>query len=174
MSDPRSHVKKTRQQEILEAFQDSNEPVLVTGEVSDKIESVTQETVLEDLKGMRGDRINGKKTKQGWIWWVPTEDPDTEREKVATEDQLRRAVADLVVSRTDFRILTISLAMLASLSVAGVAIFFMLQLNIWLLPVSQESAVLVNYATMVTAGLIIVFSGSVVLGREWIRQERRG
>ena len=170
MSDPREQVKKIRQQEILEAFQNSNEPVLTTGEVSKGIDSVTQETVLDDLKTMRGDRLSGKKTNQGWIWWVPTEDSDNDRENVATEDQLRRAVADLVASRTDFRILTASLAILAGLSIGGVAIYLMLELNMWLLPVSQESAILVNYATMVTAGLAIVSSGLVVLGRKWTKK----
>lgn len=170
MSDPRKYIKKTRQQEILEAFQDSNEPVLTTGEVSDKIESVTQETVLDYLKGMRGDRINGKKTSVGWIWWVPAKDPDSDREKVATEDQLRRAVADLVVRRTDFRILTVSLAILAGLSIGGVSIILMSKMDIWLLPVSPGTAILVNYASMVTAGLVIVSSGTVVLGNEWIRK----
>jgi len=170
MSDPREQVKKIRQQEILEAFQNSDEPVLTTGEVSGEIESVTQETVLEDLKSMRGDRISGKKTKQGWIWWVPTEDPESGKEKVATEDQLRQAVADLVIGRLDLRVLTISLAMLAVLSVGGVGIYLMLEANVWLLPISQQSAILYNYASMVTAGLVIVFSGLVVLGREWLRK----
>lgn len=171
MNDPREQVKKIRQQEILEAFQDSDEPVLATGEVSEEIESVTQETVLDDLKAMRGDRISGKKTKQGWIWWVPTEDPENGGEKVATEDQLRRAVADLVIGRLDLRILTVSLATLAALSVGGVAIYLMLESNIWLLPISQQSAILYNYALMVTAGLVIVISGLLVLGREWLRKE---
>jgi hypothetical protein len=90
---------------------------------------------------------------------------------VATEDQLRRAVANLVIGRTDFRILTASLAILAGLSVGGVGIYLMLEMNIWLLPISQELAILVNYALMVTAGLAIVLSGLVVLGREWVRQE---
>lgn len=170
MSDPREQVKIIRQQEILEAFQSSNEPVLTTGGVSERIESVTQETVLTDLKTMHGDRLSGKKTNQGWIWWVPTEDPDSDGEKVATEDQLRRAVADLVISRTDFRILTASLSMLAGLSIGGVMIYLMLEMNVWLLPVSQESAILVNYASMVTAGLAIVSSGLVVLGREWVKK----
>lgn len=171
MSNPRERVKIIRQQEILEAFQSSDEPVLTTGEVSERIESVTQETVLSDLKTMRGDRISGKKTKQGWIWWVPTEDLESDREKVATEDQLRRAVADLAVSRTDLRILTASLAVLAGLSTGGVMIYLMLEMNVCLLPVSQESAILVNYASMVTAGLAIVSSGLVVLGREWVKKE---
>lgn len=168
MSDPREHVKKARQQEILEAFQDSNEPVLTTGEISDRIESVTQETVLTYLKSMRGERLSGKKTKQGWIWWVPTQESGSSNEKVATEDQLRRAVADLVVSRTDIRILTASLGILAGLSIGGVLIYLMLEADIWLLPVSQEVAILVNYASMVTAGLGIVFSGLAVLAREWL------
>ena len=85
MSDPREHLKKARQQEILEAFQDSNEPVLTTGEVSDRIESVTQETVLTYLKSMRGERLSGKKTKQGWIWWVPTQESGSSNEKALTE-----------------------------------------------------------------------------------------
>lgn len=169
MNDPREQVKTIRQQDILEAFHNSTEPVLTTGEVSEKIDSVTQETVLDDLKTMRGERLGGKKTTHGWIWWVPTDNSDSESEKVATEDQLRRAVADLVVSRTDFRILTISLAILAGLSVGGVGIYLMLEMNVWLLPVSQELAVLVNYASMVTAGLAIVSSGLVVLGREWLK-----
>lgn len=172
MSDPRKQVKKIRQQEILEAFQDLNEPVLTTGEVSERIESVQQETVREDLKAMRDDRVNGKKTEQGeWIWWVPLEDPDSGRKKVATEDQLRRAVADLVINRFDLRILTASLGILAVLGIGGVAIFLMLEMNMWLLPISQESAILYNYASMVTTGVVIVSSGLVVLGREWIRNK---
>lgn len=170
MSDPREQVKIARQQEILEAFQNSSEPVLTTGEVSEKFESVTQETILRDLKTMRGDRLSGKKTSQGWIWWVPTGNSDSDREKVATGDQLRKAVADLVISRTDLRVLTASLATLAVLSVGGVGIYFMLELNIWLLPVSLESVILVNYAAMVTAGLAIVSSGLVVLGKEWLKE----
>ncbi len=160
-----------RQQKILEAFQSSNEPVLTTSEVSERFQSVTQETVLSDLKTMRGDRIRGKKTKQGWIWWVPAEDSDSDKEKVATEDQLRRAVAELAVNRTDFRILTVSLAMLAGLSIGGVLIYLMLEVNVWLLPVSQEFAIVVNYGLMVTAGLAIVSSGLVVVTREWFKQE---
>ncbi|WP_132057400.1 hypothetical protein [Halorussus amylolyticus] len=170
MSDPRKQVKTIRQQKILESFQNSNEPVLTTGEVSERIESVTQETVLDDLKGMRGNRLSGRKTNQGWIWWVPTEDSESHKEKVATEDQLRRAVADLVVSRTDIRILTASLAVLAGLSIGGAVIYLMLELDIWLLPVSEEYAILVNYASMVTAGLAIASSGLAVLGREWMHK----
>ena len=62
MSDPRQQVKKIRQQEILEAFQNSDELVLTTGEVSETIDSVEQETLLEDLKTMRGDRLRGRKS----------------------------------------------------------------------------------------------------------------
>lgn len=164
-------MKKIRQQEILEAFRDSDEPVLVTGEVSDEIGSVTQETVLDDLKAMRGDRISGKKTKQGWVWWVAAENPEDGGEKVATDDQLRRAVADLATSRLDIRILTASLAILALLSVGGVAIYLMLETDVWLLPISQQSAILYNYTLMVTAGMVIVFSGLVVLWTEWLRRE---
>lgn len=172
MNDPREQVKKIRQQQILESFQSSDDPVLTTGEVSDEIESVKQETVLGDLKTMRGDRINGKKQEGvGWIWWVPIKDSESDQEKVATEDQVRRAVADLVISRLDIRIFTASLALLAGLSIGGVGIYLMLELNIWLLPVSQLSAILYNYASMVTAGLVIVCSGFIVLLREWLKTE---
>jgi len=170
MSDPRKKVRKIRQQEILEAFQESDEPVLATSEVSERIDSVTQETVLGDLKTMRGDRISGKKTKHGWIWWVPIENPEDDKEEVATKDQLRRSVADLVTRRLDFRIFMASLATLAILSIGGIGIYLMLEANIWLLPVSQQSAVLFNYATMVTAGLAIVGSGLVLAWREWRRK----
>lgn len=167
MTSPREQVKKIRQQEILESFQNSNEPVLTTGEVSENFESVTKETIREDLKTMRGDRISGKKTAQGWIWWVPTEDS----ENVATGNQLRRAVADLVIRRIDIRILTAALAMLALLSVGGIGIYLMLETNTWLLPISQQTAILYNYSLMVTAGLVIVLSTLIVLGREWVRKK---
>jgi len=171
MSDPRERVKKIRQQEVLEAFRDSDEPVLVTSEVSDQIGSVTQETVLDDLKAMRGDLVNGKKTKQGWVWWVTADNPEDGREKIATDEQLRRAVADLATSRLDIRALTASLAILALLSVGGVAIYLMLETDVWLLPISQQSAILYNYTLMVTAGMVIVSSGLVVLVTEWLRRE---
>lgn len=171
MTDPREQVKRIRQQEILESFQNSNEPVPATGEVSEDFESVTRETIRGDLKKMRGDRISGKKTSQGWIWWVPTEDSKNGKENVATGDQLRRAVTDLVIRRIGIRILTAALAMLALLSVGGIGIYLMLRGNIWLLPISQQTAILYNYSLMVTTGLVIVFSTLIVLGREWIRKK---
>jgi hypothetical protein len=170
MSDPRKQVKKSRQQEILEVFDESDEPVLTTGEISEHINSATQETVRSDLKAMDGHRVSGRKTTQEWIWWVPTRDSDGGDEKVAAQDQLRKAIAELVISRRDFRLLTAALAVLAALSTVGVAIYLMLLAGIWLLPISRQSAIVVNYALMVTAGLIIVASGSAVLLRERVRK----
>ena len=167
MSDPRERVKKKRQQEILEAFQESAEPVLTTGEVSEHIDSVSQETVRKDLQSMNGDRISGKKTSKDYVWWVPTENKNSGEEKVATQDQLRRAVVELAINRTDYRILTPSLIILAALSVVGVTIFFMLLFNTWLLPISQRYAVLLNYSLMVAVGLAILSSGLIVIGRDW-------
>ena len=170
MSDPRNQVKKIRQQEILEAFEKASGPVLTTGEVSEKIESVTQETVRDDLKTLRGGDIDGKKTDSGWIWWVTGNSSETSDEKVATGEELQRAIADLVISRHDFRVFTASLSILAILSIGGVAIYLMLEANTWLLPISQQTAILYNYASMVATGLVIVFSGLIVLANEWIRK----
>jgi hypothetical protein len=168
MSHNESAVKHGRRQRILEVFRDADEAVLTTDEIANEIDDVSRETVREDLKDMRGTDLEGRETTQDYVWWVDrtTLDEGTDEDGVATGDELRRAVVDILTDRYDVRIVFLTLTLLALNSFVGVGIYLMLEFDIWLLPISETAAVLYTYVPMVTFGMILVVSGTTVVIRE--------
>ena len=163
-----SAVNHGRRQQILEAFRDADDDVLTTAEIHEKVGGVSRETIRSDLKKMRGSELEGRETNQDYVWWVDQSAVSSEGadEGVATGEQLRGALVDLMMERLDFRVLFVALLLLAVTSFLGAGIYLMLQFDYWLLPISQTRAIVYTYAPMVTFGIVIAVAGLIVLFRE--------
>jgi len=163
-----SAVEHGRRQQIFEAFADADKPVLTTAEIHKAVGGVTLETIRSDLKQMRGSELGGRGTTQDYVWWVDkgAVGGDEEEGGVATGDEIRRAVVSLIVDRLDVRILAVALLALTLNSLLGVGIYLMLELDMWLLPISELEAIVYTYVPMVVLGMVIAASAAIVVGRE--------
>lgn len=168
MNHNQSAVKHGRRQQILEAFDEADKPVLTTAEIHEAVGSVTRETIRKDLKKMRGSELGGRGTSQDYVWWVNRENVgiDNSEGGVATGDEIRRAIATLLYDRLDFRILALALLALTMNSLLGVGIYLMLEFDVWLLPISEAEAIIYTYVPMVVFGILIATSVAVVVVRE--------